>query len=114
MANLITTFLQTAVNSRFKQSLMHNHLYRYHVQEEHWLPNPGFPPYYSKNFFNTIKKVKNNTPLNPVHMNMRDWYNYLLEENVTKRDIDDEGRKELVPCRVEAADISYLWSDCYA
>ena len=62
IANLISTFLQTAVNSRFKQSLMHNHLYRYHVHKEHCLPNPGFPPYYSKNFFNIIKKVKNNTP----------------------------------------------------
>ena len=113
MANLISTFLQTAANSRFNQSLIHSHLYRYHVQEEHKLPNPGFPPYYSQHFFSMIKKVKNNTPLNPVYMTMREWYKFLLEEKVTMRDIYDEGRKELVPCRVEAADSSYLWSEAY-
>ena len=39
-AHLISKFLQTAVNPRFMTSLMHNHLYRYHVLKEHHLPNP--------------------------------------------------------------------------
>ena len=94
MANLITTFLQTAANARFNQSLMHSHLYRYHVLEEHHLPCPGYTPYYGEQFFDIIKKVKNSTPLKPMYMNQKDWYKFLLEENMTMRDIDDEGRKE--------------------
>ena len=64
-------------------------------------------------FFEIIRKVKKSTPLNPVSMSMREWYKFLLEENMTMRDIDDEGRKELVPCRVETSDNNYLWSEAY-
>ena len=112
-AKLITVFLQTATNPRFMQSLLHNHLYRYHVLEEHHLPNPGYPPYYTESFFNTIKKVKNESTLNPVNMTMKQWYRYLLEENVTMRDVDDEGRKELVPCRIELGDPNKNWDEIY-
>ena len=63
MANLITTFLQTAANSRFNPSLMHSHLYRFHVLKEHHLPNPGF--------FEIIRKLKKSTPLNPLSMSVR-------------------------------------------
>ena len=113
LACLIRTFMETAANPNFRRNQYHAQLFRYHVLEEHWLPNHGFPPYYSQHFFSMIKKVKNTTPLNPVYMTMNEWYTFLLEEKVTMRDIYDEGRKELVPCRVEAADSSYLWSEAY-
>ena len=29
---------------------------------------PGFTPYYNKEFFNTIQKVHDKSPLNPVQM----------------------------------------------
>ena len=112
-AKLITVFIQTAANPRFMESLLHNYLYRYHSLEEHNLPNPGYPPYYSETFFNSIKKVKNETTLNPVHMTMKQWYRYLLEENVTMRDVDEEVRKELVPCRIEQGDPNINWNESY-
>ena len=112
-AKLITVFLQTATNPRFMESLLHNHLYRYHILEEHHLPNSGYPPYYTETFFNTIKKVKNETTLNTVHMTMKQWYRYLLEENVTMKDVDEEGRKELVPCRIELGDPNINWDEPY-
>ena len=67
-ANLISTFLQTAANPRYITSQFHHTLYRYHVLEEQDVPNPGFTPYYSKAFFDVIKKVHNTSPLYPVPM----------------------------------------------
>ena len=109
-AKLTTVFIQTAANPRFMESLLHNYLYRYHILEEHNLPNP---PYYSETFFNSIKKVKNETTLNTVHMTMKQRYRYLLEENVTMKDVDEEGRKELVPCRIELGDPNINWDEPY-
>ena len=97
LAHLISTFLQTASNTRFQQSLFHSWLYRYHIERHTDLPNPGFPPYYRKEFFNIIREVKNNSPLNPVQMSVKQWYTYLLECKVTMREIDEDGIREFIP-----------------
>ena len=74
-AHLIATFLQTAANPQFISSQFHTALYRYHVlEEQEGVPSPGFTPYYKKDFFDTIKKVHSNSPLNPVHMTVGQWY----------------------------------------
>ena len=73
-AALVTTFLQTAVNPRFQSSLYHYWLYQYHVEEDRSLPDPGHPPYYKKEFFDTIKKFKMTSNLNIIHVNMKQWY----------------------------------------
>ena len=39
---------------------------------------PAFTPYYNKEFFDTIQKVHNKSPLNPVQMTLEQWYQYLL------------------------------------
>ena len=54
-------------------------------------------PYYDGKFFDVIKYVKDKTPLNPVYMTVKEWYLLLLEQNVTKREVDQEGRMELIP-----------------
>ena len=113
MAHLISTFLQTAANSRFIQSMFHNYLYRYHVLGEVDLPDPGYTPYYNHSFFSIIKKVENDTPLNPVSMTIKEWYKYLLEENMTMREVHGDGRRELVPCRVEVNSPTVFWSESY-
>ena len=113
MAHLISTFLQTACNSRFQQSLFHSWLYKFHVEEQTNLPDPGYPPFYDKHFFNIIKEVKNNTPLNPVHMSVKEWYRFLVEKNVTMRTIDQEGRMEMIPCKVEEREPDVFWSESF-
>ena len=40
IANLISTFIQT--NKTFQKSLFHSWLYRYHVDAEEDLSNPGY------------------------------------------------------------------------
>ena len=110
LANLISTFIQTACKKSFQNSLFHSWLYRYHVNSETDLPNPGYTPYYSKSFFLTIKYVKDNSLLNPVY---KDWYRFLMEKNVTRREIDDEGRTELIPCKVEERNPDVSWNEAY-
>ena len=111
-ANLIATFLQTAANSRYISSQFHVTLYRYHVLEEQDVPNPGFTPYYTKAFFDLIKKVLMKSPLNPVQMTVGQWYVYLLEENVTMTE-DQEGRREAKKCRVEEQKPDMVWGRSY-
>ena len=113
LANLISTFLQTACSKRFQQSLYHSWLYKYHVEGLTDLPNPGFPPYYGKVFFSIIKEVKDNTPLNPVHLSVKEWYRLLLERNMTMRKVDQEGRMELIPSKVEEREPQVFWSESY-
>jgi hypothetical protein len=112
-AHLIATFLQTASGRRFQQSLFHSWLYRYHVDGQTDLPNPGFTPYYNIKFFQLIKEVKEKSPLNPTLMSINEWYKLLLERNVVKREIDDEGRQELIPCKVEQKLPDVFWSESY-
>ena len=113
MALLITTFLQTAANPRFQQSLYHNCLFRYYCLGDDSLDKPSMPPYYSEAFFNTIKKVVDNSPLNPVHMTSKQWYTYLLEEKVTMEEMDEEGRRQLKKCRIEILYPDIDWQKSY-
>ena len=41
------------------------------------------------------------------------WYSYLLEQTVTTRQIDEEGRREQVPTRVEEKLPSTPWGESY-
>jgi hypothetical protein len=100
--------LQTAANPRFQQSLLHNC-----CLEDDSLEKPNMPPYYNQCFFNIINKVKENTPLNPVHMNVKQWYNYLLEEEVTMEVVDNEGRQQARKCRVELLMPNNDWSKSF-
>ena len=56
-AILIRTFLETAVNPKFRHSLLHSILFRFHVLGDNTVPNPGCPPYYPESFFDTIRRV---------------------------------------------------------
>ena len=55
LALLIRAFLETSANPKFSHSMYHEILFRYHILGETTLPNPGYPPFYDQDFFNTIK-----------------------------------------------------------
>ena len=113
-AHLIATFLQTAANPRFISSQFHSALYKYHVLgEQEGVPSPGLPPYYNKVFFNTIRKVHEKSPLNPVQMSVGQWYQYLLEETMTMVE-DEEGRRTAKLCRVEELQPSVDWGRSFS
>ena len=112
-AHLIANFIQTAADTRFRQSLFHSWLFRYHVIGDTTLPDPGYTPYYDEKFFKVIRDVNENSPLNPADMKVKDWYIYLLEKNVTKRETGQGGSCELVPCKVEERRPEGCWTECY-
>ena len=85
----------------------------YHLEGEDDLPDPGYTPYYDAKFFKLIKDVKDNSPLNPVYMTVKECYKLLLEKNMTMREIDQEGRMELIPCKVEEREPTVFWSESY-
>ena len=73
------------------------------------VPDVSVPPYYSVEFFSIIRDVKENTPLNPVRMTVREWYRYLLEKYVTMETVDDEGRMLPKLCKVEEREPQQDW-----
>ena len=113
MASLISTFLQTAANPGFQQSLYHSLLYRRNCLEDDTAPDLILPPYYSRDFFNIIKDVVQNSPLNPIHMSVNQWYRHLLETNVTMEKVDDEGRMVSKLCKVEEREPDTNWQLSY-
>ena len=108
LASLIRSFLETAANPKFRRNQYHALLFRYHVLEETFLPNPGFPPYYSSDFFGTIKKVKKETPLNVTTMTTSQWSRLLVEDNLTMTTLEDNHRV-FTPCKAELSSLSTDW-----
>ena len=104
LAGLIATFIQTAANPNFQNSLYHSLLYRRQCLQDFSVPDVDLPPYYSRDFFATIKDVVDNSPLNPVQMSEKQWYRHLLEVNVTMEKGDDEGRMVAKKCKAEISD----------
>ena len=90
--------IYTAANPKFRHSLLHTHLFHYHVLGDTSLPNPGFLPYYPMSFFQTIKKVNEETALNVRTMSTSQWAQVLIEDGLTMEETKDEARK-YIPCR---------------
>ena len=112
LAGLIRSFLETACMVRFRQSLYHQLLFRYHVLEDRSIVNPGTPPFYTQEFFSVIRQVHQHTPLNVASMSEKQWYQFLIESNVTMVETDEN--RQLVPCRAEIqnpeCDWDRIWS----
>ena len=75
--------METAAHPQFCDSLLHSHLFRYHVLRETTLPNPGFLPYYNEHFFNTIRHVYQSSTLNVRTMYISQWTQVLTEDGLT-------------------------------
>ena len=80
---LIRNFMETAQNPKFQCNLYHEALYLWHVDQKRDLTCPPLSPYYDSNFFDSIKKVKDEGLLNIKTMTAGMWYRWLLEDNIT-------------------------------
>ena len=109
LALLIRSFLETATNPKFRHSLLHETLFRYHVLGEDFLPNPGFLPYYDKDFFNTIRHYHESCPLNISVMTTKQWYRILLEDRLLMNPATDGNPPALLPVRVELIQPNLDW-----
>ena len=78
MAMLIRSFLETAANPNYIHSLFHRALFNHHVLLDHSWPDPGTPPYFSQEFFSTIRNAFLNSPLDITLMTSSQLYHHLL------------------------------------
>jgi hypothetical protein len=101
MAMLIRSFLETAVNPNYIHSLFHEALFNHHVLLDRSWPDPGAPPYFSPHFFSTIRQAYLHSPMDTNLMSSRQWYHYLLEEQVTMAPRDEHNPPSYIPCRTE-------------
>ena len=111
MAGMIKTFLETAGHDKFRPSQYHTTLFRFHILGDISLPNPGLPPFYSEDFFATIRKVHLESPLNIFRMSEKEWYTLLVEDNCTKEMVGM--REEFIKCRVERANPGTDWENTW-
>ena len=109
LALLIRTFLETSINPNFRHSLLHEHLFRYHVMGEHSLPDPGLTPYYDKDFFDLILHYKTSSTLNISTMTIKQWYTVLLEDKVLMSPATQESAAALLPVRTESMHPNTDW-----
>ena len=57
--------------------------------------------------------MKDKSTLNPLYMTIKEWYKYLLGRNMTRRELDEEGRSELIPCKVEMNLPGDFWQESF-
>jgi hypothetical protein len=115
-AALIRTFMETAAHPQFRHSLLHSHLFQYHVLGDTSLPDPGFLPYYPQSFFQTIKNVHEKTALNVKTMSTSQWARVLTEEGLTMEQVPNQESMQYIPCRSELSapqnDWQLSWKLC--
>ena len=90
LAELIKNFLDTSVNPNFQQSVYHQALYSWHVLDEKSIPEPATSPYYSIEFYNAIKWIKQEGLIDNDSLSIKRLYNTLLEKSITN-EVDEEG-----------------------
>ena len=90
LAELIKTFLDTSVNPNFQQSVYHQALYSWHVLDEKSIPEPATSPYYSIEFYNAMKWIKQEGLIDNDSLSIKRLYNTLLEKSITN-EVDEEG-----------------------
>ena len=76
-ANLVTSFLQTAGCNDYVTNWFHKALFYYYVCDV-GPKAPPRPPYYSQDFFNIIKKKKEEGA-DVFSMKVKDWSGFLVE-----------------------------------
>ena len=81
-------------------------LYRFHVLGDTTVPNPGFLPYYTPAFFDTIKKYQDDETYDVTTMSIRQWVQCLTEDGLTMQGTDP---RTFRPCRAELSSPSTDW-----
>ena len=115
-AALIRTFMETAAHPQFRHSLLHSHLFQYHVLGDTSLPDPGFLPYYPEQFFKIINQVHEDTPLNVTTMTVSQWTRFLTEDCLTMEQVPNQETLQYTPSRSELLsphnDWAVSWKMC--
>ena len=81
---------------QFRHSLLHSHMFQYHILDNKSLPNPGFLPYYPEAFFRTIRKVHEQTPLDVKTMSISQWARILTEDGLTMEQVPNQETRQYI------------------
>ena len=100
--------LLIVMNTTFKTNLYHQALYKWHVEDNLCILNPGRPPYYSEEFFSAIRTVKTEGLLNVKTLSLKLWYKVLLENFVTT-EVDADGFRFNKRCKIESEHPDIDW-----
>ena len=111
-AALTRSFLETACHPKFIRSLYHSSLFRYHVMGDESIPDPGFPPFYPREFFAKIREVHQETPLNVATMSQKQWYRVLLEGSCTM-EMGESGQMQFIKSRAELSSPGTDWENSW-
>ena len=112
-AELIRSFLETALIKNFRKNSFHMALFRWHILHHRDIPDPGNSPYLTNDLFNLIREVKEEGVLNLSHMKSGDWYRVLIENKVTM-ETDMEGKRILKPSKVESRNPDVDWPNTWS
>ena len=112
LAGLVRTFLETACNPKFQTSLYHSLLFRYHVLDDHSVPDPGFPPFYNAEFFTIIKSVHADNSKDVALMTEKEWYTRLVQDQCIMEN-DGGGLRRYIPCNAQMRSPHANWEECW-
>ena len=113
MSELIKTFVDTAINPKYRRNLYHLALYKWYVEDDRTIPNPGKNPYYSNEFFATIKRIKQDGLLRISGLSIRQWYKVLLEQEILNT-TDSIGRQTKKLFKVEKDHPEVIWENVWS
>ena len=108
-AELIRSFLETALVKSFIQNSFHAAQYQWNVLLNHEIPDPGKSPYLTEDMFSLIREVKDEGLLNLSNMKSGTWYKVLIENKVTMQ-TEANGTRILKACRTEVRNPEVDWS----
>ena len=111
-AELIRSFLETALIKNFQLNSFHVAQFRWNVLFQHDIPNPGNCPYLTGDMFTLIREVKEEGLLNLSTMKSGIWYRVLVENKVTMQS-EPDGRRAMKPCRIEIKNPTVDWSQSW-
>ena len=86
---MIRSFLETAVNTKFICKNYHNALYRFHIEDETSITDPGITPYFNLKFFTLIKEIKSESSADIRSLSSAELYDILLKKLVTEETNED-------------------------
>ena len=112
IAMLIHTFIAQAISPLYTRNHYLNSLYRWHIQGDRDMENPGRPPYYSESFFASIRHVKNTTNLCLPWITVKQWSQLLKERDVT-HSINVDSPPVLIPTKLESLFPNFDFSNSY-
>ena len=89
------------------------HLFRYHVMSECSLPDPGFTPYYDREFFELIQHYNTSSSCNISTMSLKQWYVLLLDDKVLMSAATNTSPSVLLPVRSETLHPDTDWAQVW-